>query len=98
MALRVEKAGLERHQDRAIEGSRRGVDQPPDFLGTEYLGQPEDPLWVRSLFDTPGLPQCLDEEESQCPDSLIDRVRGQLPFTEQVGLVLTDVLRAQGGG
>src|SRR5579864_3284951 len=86
---------IERHQDRAIERSRCGVDEPRDLLRAEYLGQPDDSLRVRSFVNTPSLLECLDEEKPQCTDSLVDGVRGQLSFTEQVGLVLADVLRAQ---
>src|SRR5579872_6105010 len=86
---------VERHQDRAIERSRRRIDQLRDLLRAEYLWQPDGSLRVRSLVDIPSLPECLDEEKPQRPDPLIDAIRGQLPFTEQVGLVLADVLRAQ---
>ena len=37
----------------------------------------------------------LDEEETQCPDSLIDAVRSELSFPEQVSLILADVFGAQ---
>jgi hypothetical protein len=87
---------VERHEDRPIEGSCGGIDQPPDFFRTEYLGQPDDSLRVRSFVDAPGFLERLDEEKPQCTDSLVDGVRGQLSFTEQVGLILADVLWAQG--
>jgi hypothetical protein len=86
---------VECHQDRAIERSRRRIDQPRDFLGAEYPGQPDDSLGVWSLVDTPGLLQCLDEEKTQGPDSLVDAIRSQLSFPEQVSLILADVLGAQ---
>ena len=86
---------VERHQDGAIEQSGRRIDPLRDFLGAENPGQPDDSLWVRGLVDTPGLLECLDEEEPQCPDALVDAVGGQLSFAKQVGLVLANVLRAQ---
>jgi hypothetical protein len=37
----------------------------------------------------------LDEEEPQCGNSLRHRLRSQLALTQQVELVLTDMLRAK---
>lgn len=82
--------GIQRHENRAIEGSCGGIDQPPNFLRTEYFGQPDHSLRVRSLVNTPGFLERLDEEKPQRTDSLVDGIRGQLSFTEQVGLVLAD--------
>ena len=85
---------IERHQDRAVERSRRRIDQPRDFLRAEYPGQPDDSLGVWGLVDTPSPLECLDKEKPQGTDSLVDAIRDQLSFPEQVSLILTDMLWA----
>src|ERR1019366_575830 len=50
---------------------------------------------VWRFVHSPGSLQHLDEEESQSPYSLMDRVVGELLVAEQVGSVFADLFRTE---
>ena len=88
-------SGIEGHEDGAVEGDRRGVDQAGDLFRTPDDRQVNPLLRVGHFVPGPGALQDLAEEEAQRADDLIDRVVGELPVTEQMGGVLTDLFRAE---
>lgn len=85
--------GVERHEHDAMKGSQGGVDQASDLFLTENHGQAECLFRIRSFRHAPGLLERLDVEETQRRQSLVHRVRRQLPLLEQRGLIFANVFR-----
>src|SRR5271157_403682 len=86
---------VEGHQQNAVEGSGRGVDEPSDFLLAQHRGQVPRLLGIGRLRHAPAPLQSLNEEEAQGGQPLGNAARSQLSLAEQIGLVLADVLRTQ---
>src|ERR1017187_4064093 len=86
---------IEGHQQNAVEGSGRGVDELRDFFLAQYRGQVLHFLGIGRLRYTPGSLQSLNEEETQSGQPLGNAARRQLSLAEQIGLVLADVLGTQ---
>src|SRR5260370_18306682 len=85
--------GVERHEHDAMKGSQGGVDQASDLFLTENHAQAERVFRIRRFRHAPGLLERLDVDETQSRQSLVHRVRRQLPLLEQRGLILADVFR-----
>ena len=90
-----ETGGIERHQQSALERCRGGFDETVDFLPAEYGRQMEHLLRVRCQVCTPRLLQRPDVEETDSAEMLDNSVGLELPFAEQIGLVLADVIRPE---
>jgi len=86
---------IEGHENGAIEGDRRGVNQAGDLLRTPDDRQVNLLLRIGHFIPGPGALQDLAEEKAQCADDLIDRVVREFPVTEKMGGVLTELLRAE---
>ena len=65
---------IERHENGAIEGDRRGIDQAGDLFRTPDDREMDFLLWVRDFVTGPGSLQDLAKEKTQGADDLIDRV------------------------
>src|SRR5437588_6758922 len=87
--------GIERHQQSAMERSGGGIDELSNFFLTEDRRQAVGPFWIRSVCDAPIPSESLAVEETQSRQTGHSRARRQLSFLEQLGLILTNVLRAQ---
>jgi hypothetical protein len=87
--------GIERHQQSAMEGSGGRIDELSNFFLTEDRWQTMGPFWIRSVCDAPIPSESLGVEEPQGRQTDPNCARRQLPFLEQLGLILTNVLRAQ---
>jgi hypothetical protein len=87
--------GIERHQQSAMERSGGRIDELSNFFLTEDRRQAMGPFWIRSVCEAPMPSESLDVEEPQGRQTDPNRARRQLPFLEQLGLILTNVLRAQ---
>jgi hypothetical protein len=86
---------IKRHQQDAIKRRARRVDQLGHFLRAEDGGQAQHLLGIRRLFGAPRLLERFDEEEPQRAKSLGNAVGRQFPLSEQIRLVLTDVIGAE---
>ena len=74
---------IEGHENGAIEGDRRGVNQAGDLLRTPDDREMDFLLWVRNFVTGPGALQDLAKEKTQGTDDLIDRVVGEFPVPER---------------
>ena len=90
-----ESGGVKRHQQRALEGRGGGFDETVDFLPTENGRKMNRLLRVRRQIRAPQLFQRPDVEEPDSAEMLDNRVRLELSFAEQIGLVLADVIRPE---
>src|SRR5215467_6797596 len=61
----TQSSGIEHHQQGAMEGSARGIDQSRHFLLAEDRWQVKRLFRIRSIGATPGLLECLDVEKTQ---------------------------------
>src|ERR1700693_4954641 len=86
-----EPRGVERHQQSAMQGRPRRIDEPRNFFLAENRWQVNSLLRVGSLFDAPGSPESLGVEKSQSCQALRHRVRGELPLPKHRGLIFTNV-------
>ena len=87
--------GIERHQQSAMEGSGGRIDELRNFFLAEDRRQAVGPFWIRSVCDAPIPSESLGVEEPQGRQTDPNRTRRQFSFLEQLGLILTNVLRAQ---
>ncbi len=81
-----------------MKRSARRIDELRHFFLTENRGQAVAFLRIGSIGNAPWLLECLDVEESQGTEMVRNRPGRQLPFCEEVSLVLPNVLRAQAIG
>ena len=72
-----------------------GFDETVDFLPAENGWQMEHLLRVRRQVCTPRLLQRPDVEEADSAEMLDNGVGLELPFAEQIRLVLADVIRPE---
>src|SRR5262249_19038586 len=61
----TQSGGIEHHQQGAMEGSARGIDQSRHFLLAEDRWQVKRLFRIRSIGAAPGLLECLDIEKTQ---------------------------------
>lgn len=87
--------GIQRHQQDAMKGRLRCIDQTCYFFRTEHLRQVQNLLRVWGLGDAPAFLQNLGIEETQGGQSLRYGVRCQFPASEQRGLILANMLWAK---
>ena len=87
--------GIHRHQQDAMKGCIRGVNQTRDFFLAEYPGKVTHLLRIGRLGDTPAALQHVDVEEAQRRQPQDDGVRAELQLGEQHRLILANVLRAK---
>src|ERR1700688_4955323 len=87
--------GIERHQQDAMKRKLCSVDQTRYFFLAEYLGQVQNLLRIRRFGNAPAALQHLDIEKAQGCQALGYGVGGQLPPSEQRGLILANVLGAK---
>ena len=86
---------VEGHQQNAVEGSGRGVNELGDLRLAQHCGQAQHFLGIRRHRYAPGPPQSLTEKEAQSGQALVDGVRVQLSLAEQIGLILAGVFGTQ---
>src|SRR5947209_13252588 len=86
------------HQDGAIEGSRRSLDELCYFFLAENGGQAIALLGIGSVGNVPGPLERLDVEEAQGTQMVGYRTGRQLLHCEKLGLVLPNVLPTQAIG
>src|ERR1700687_5975715 len=86
---------VEGHQNGAIEGSRRSLDELCYFFLTENGGQAIALLGRGSVGNAPGPLERLDVEEAQGAEMVGHRTGSQFVHGEELGMVLADVLRSQ---
>jgi hypothetical protein len=92
-------AGAEEgHQNGAIEGSRRSLDELCYFFLTENGGQAIAFLGIGNISNAPRSFERLDVEEAQSTEMVGHRTGSQFVQGEELGLVLADVLRSQAIG
>src|SRR5215470_3707206 len=89
---------VEGHQNGAIEGSRRSIDEVCDLFLTENGGQTIALLGIGSVGNAPRPLERLDVEEAQGAEMVGHRTGSQLVHGEELSLVLADVLRSQAIG
>ncbi len=89
---------VEGHQNGAIEGSRRSIDELCHFFLAEDSGQAIALLGIGSVGNAPGPFERLDVEEAQGAEMVGHRTGSQFVQGEELGLVLADVLRSQAIG
>jgi len=89
---------VEGHQNGAIEGSRRSLDELCYFFLTENGGQAIALLGIGSVGNAPGPLERLDVEEAQGAEMVGHRTGSQFVHGEELGLVLANVLRSQAIG
>src|SRR5579859_6536627 len=89
---------VESHQNGAIEGSRRSLDELCDFFLAENGRQAIALLGIRSVGNAPGPLERLDVEEAQGAEMVGHRTGSQFVKSEELRLVLADVLRSQAIG
>ena len=87
--------GIERHQQSAMEGSGGRIDELSNFFLAEDRWQAMGLFWIRRVCDAPMPSESLGVEEPQGRQTDHNRARRQFPFLEQLGLILTNMLRAQ---
>ena len=87
--------GIKRHQQDAVKGAFRGVDQTRNLLLAEYLGKVTNLLRIGRLGDAPAALQHVDIEEAQGSQSQDYGVRAELERSEQSCLILANLLRAK---
>ena len=89
---------VEGHQNGAIEGSRRSIDELGYFFLAENGGQAIALLGIGSVGNAPGPLERLDVEEAQGAEMVGHRTGTQFVQSEELRLVLADVLRSQAIG
>ena len=87
--------GVERHQQNAMVGSERRIDESRDFFLAQDRRKVKCSFRIGSLGDAPGLFESLDVEETQSGQTYRNGARRQLPLLKQFGLVFTNVSRPQ---
>src|SRR5271163_455948 len=87
--------GIHGHQQDAMEGCIRGLNQSRDFFLTQNSWQVADLLRIRRLGDAPVTLQNVDVEEAQRRQAQDDGVRAELELGEQSRLILANVLWAE---
>jgi hypothetical protein len=83
------------HQNGAIEGSRRSIDELCYFFLTENRGQAIALLGIGSIGNAPRPLERLDVEEAQGAEMVGHRTGSQFVHGEELSLVLADVPRSQ---
>src|ERR1017187_9234393 len=87
--------GIKRHQEDAMKGGIRGVDQSRNFFLAEYLGKVMHLLRIGRLGDAPAALQHVNLEETKSGQPQDYSVRAELQLGEEHRLVLANVFRAK---
>ena len=87
--------GIHRHQQDAMKGCIRRLNQSRDFFLTEHPGKVTHLLRIGRLGDAPATLQHVNVEEPQRRQPQDDGVRTVLQLGEQHRLILANVLRAK---
>ena len=77
-----------------MERGESRIDEARDLVLTQDRWQPNGSLGIRRLRHAPWLFERLDEEEAESRQLLRYRIGGQFSLSEQLRLVLADVLQA----
>src|ERR1700751_5140137 len=85
---------VEGHQNGAIEGSRRSIDELCYFFLAEDSGEAIALLRIGSVGNAPGSLERLDVEKAQVAEMVGYRTGSQSAHGEELRLVLADVLRS----
>src|SRR5216683_1533145 len=86
---------VERHQQNAMVGSERSIDESRDFFLAQDRRKVKWSFRIGSLGDAPGLFESLDVEKPQRREAVIHSTRRQLLLLKQLRLVFTNVSQAQ---
>jgi hypothetical protein len=81
-----------------MQGRTSLIDQSRHFFLAQDRRQATRRFRVGGLFQTPGLLESFDVEESESRQALPNRGRCQLLFLEKLGLVFANMPRAQAVG
>src|ERR1700730_1711197 len=87
--------GVERHQQNAMVGSERSIDESCDFFLAQDRRKVKCSFRVGSLGDAPGFLESLGIEKPESRQMLRNGARRQLPLLKQLGLVFANVSRPQ---
>src|SRR6202022_1389964 len=87
--------GVERHQQNAMVGSERSIDESCDFFLAQDRRKVKCSFRVGSLGDAPGFLGGLGIEKPERRQMLRNGARRQLPLLKQLGLVFANVSRPQ---
>ena len=87
--------GVERHQQNAMVGSERRIDELRDFFLAQDRRKVQCSFRIGSLGDAPGLFESLDVEKPQRREAVIHGTRRQLLLLKQLSLIFTNVSQAQ---
>src|SRR6266704_3588562 len=88
-----ESGGVEGHQQSAMQGRPRRIDEPRNFFLAQDRWHMKCFFWIGGLFDAPGFLESLGVEESESRETLRHRVGRELPLLEQLGLIFANVSR-----
>src|SRR6202171_4606052 len=97
-ALRIRSAtsrGVERHQQNAMVGSERRVDELRDFFLAKDRRKVRCSFRIGSLGNAPGLFESLNVEKPQRRETAINGARRQLSLLKQLSLVFANMPQAQ---
>src|SRR5689334_3702337 len=87
--------GIEGHQNGAVEGDRRSVDQAGNLFRAPDNRKVNSLFRIGHIVSVPGALQDLAVEESERADSLIDGVIRELSVAKQMSGVLADLIRSE---
>src|SRR3984893_17896154 len=88
-------SGVERHQQNAMVGSERSIDELRDFFLAQDRRKVKWSFRIGSLGNAPVLFESLDVEKPQRREAVIHGTRRQLLLLKQLSLVLPNVPQAQ---
>jgi hypothetical protein len=86
---------IEGHQQSALQKIPGGIDEARDLLQTQHGGESSVILGIGQIFSNFVSFESSDEEEAQCRDTGNHRADGELPLSEQVGLVASKLIRSE---
>src|SRR5260370_22692014 len=87
--------GVELHQQNAMVGSERSIDESRDFFLAQDRRKVKWSFRIGSFGNAPGLFESLDVEEPQRRETVINGARRQLSCLKQLSLVFTNMPQTQ---
>ena len=90
-----EAGGIERGKDGPAFEPAGGLQESRHFGGAQQGGQRLRPLGLGNILNHPGLLERDTVEEAERTDNLDDARPGEVPFLDEIELILADMLRAE---
>jgi len=90
-----EAGSIERGEDGPADELARGLQERGHFGGAQQGGERLGPLRVGNKLNHRGLLECDAVEEAERTDNLDDTRPGEVPFLDEIQLILADMFRAQ---